>query len=156
MTAGGTVDGGFVRELDSGGESGDVGSIDVGGDICGGLDRVITGDVDRADEGVEVACRNIVGIVPIDHTTGPLNGALGTSLDACRPDTDARIRSQLRLEYEEGEEVAPDLNTSGGGRVTDNPGRIDGVGLLQGTNYASVDQPCQGIGLPVDLSRKWI
>lgn len=46
MTAGGTVDGGLVRELDSGGESSGVGSIDVGGDICRGLDGVITGDID--------------------------------------------------------------------------------------------------------------
>lgn len=77
-----------------------------------------------------MACRNIVGIVPIDHTPGPLNGTLWTSLDACRPDTD--------------------LNASRSGRVTDNPSRIDSVGLLQGTDYGSVDQPCQGIGLPVD------
>lgn len=51
-------------------------------------------------------------------------------------------------------EVLPDLNARGSGRVEGDPIGVDGIGLFQGANYVSVDQPCQGIGLPVELNRR--
>ena len=103
VTGGCTVDGGLVRELDSRGESGGVGGIDIRGDVGRGLDGVIAGDIDRANEGVEVACCNVVGIVPIDHASSPLNGTRRGSLDASGPDTIAGIRMLVRSETRDAE-----------------------------------------------------
>jgi len=85
MATGSAVDGGFVRELDSGSEGGGVGGIDIGGDIRGRLDGVTAGDVDRTDEDVEVASGNVVGVVPVNHASSPLGGALGSSFNTSGP-----------------------------------------------------------------------
>ena len=42
---GGSIDSGLVREFNSGSEGGGVGGVDIGCDVGGRLDRVITGDV---------------------------------------------------------------------------------------------------------------
>lgn len=87
MTKGSTVDGSLVGKLDSRGGSGDVGGIDIRGDVSRWLDGIATSDVDRANEGVEVASGNVVGVVPIDHASSPLNGTRRGSLDTSRPYT---------------------------------------------------------------------
>lgn len=90
MATGSTVDGGLVRELNSRSESSGVRGVNVGGDISGRLDGVIAGDVDALNEGVEVASSDVVRVVPVDHTSSPLNGPLGGSLDTSGPHTDVR------------------------------------------------------------------
>lgn len=87
MTVRSTVDGGLVREFDSRGESSGIGGVDVRGNVGRGFDWVIASDVDRTDEGVEVASGYVVGVVPIDHTSSPINGTLGSPWDAGGPNT---------------------------------------------------------------------
>ena len=87
MASRSTVDGGFVGELDSGGKCGYVGGIDIRGDVGGRLGGVIASDIDRADEGVEVASGDVVGVVPIYHASSPLNGTWRGSLDTGGPYT---------------------------------------------------------------------
>jgi hypothetical protein len=87
VATGSTVDGGLVREFNPGCESSRVRGVNVGGNVRGRLDGVIAGDVNRVDEGVEVASGNVVGVVPVDHASGPLNGALRSSVDTCGPHT---------------------------------------------------------------------
>lgn len=87
MATDSAVDGGFVRERDSGSEGSGVGGIDIGGVIRGRLDGVTTGDVNRLDEGVEVASGNVVRVVPVNHASSPLNGTLRSSFDASGPHT---------------------------------------------------------------------
>jgi len=81
------VDGGLVRELNSGCEGSCVGGVNVGGNIRGRFHGVIAGDVDRLDEGVEVASRDVVGVVPVNHASSPLNGTLRSSVDTSGPHT---------------------------------------------------------------------
>lgn len=90
MVGGDTVDGSLIRELDSGGKGGCVGGIDIRRDVGGRFSGVIASDIDRADEGVEVASGNVIGVVPIDHASSPLNGAWRRSLDASGPYTSVR------------------------------------------------------------------
>jgi len=87
VTTGSAVDGGLVRELDSGCEGSCVGGVNVGGNTRGRFDGVIAGDVDRLDEDVEVASGNVVGVVPVDHASSPLNGTLRSSVDTSGPHT---------------------------------------------------------------------
>lgn len=87
MATDSAIDGGLVREFNSGSESRSVRGIDIRGDVRGGQDGVIAGDVNRLDEGVEVASRNVVGVVPVDHASGPINGTLRGSWDTSRPHT---------------------------------------------------------------------
>ena len=93
-----TVDGSLVRERNSGSESCGIGVIDIGGDVRGRLDGVIAGDVDRLDEGVKVASGDVVGVVPVDHASSPLNSTLRSSIDASGPHTGVRGRCQIRPE----------------------------------------------------------
>lgn len=155
MTNDGTVDGSLVREFDSRGGNSGIGGIDIRGDVGGRLDGIVACDVDRADKGVEVASGNVVGVVPIDHASSPLNSAWGSSLDTSRPYTGEGSKLSVWPEIRGGG-VVPDLNTSGSGWVKSNPIRVDGIGLLQCANDVSVDQPRQGVELPVDLNRKKI
>ena len=85
MARGGTVDGGLVRELNPGSESSCVGGVNIGGDIRGRFDGVIAGDVDPLDEGVKMASGDVVGVVPVDHASSPLNGTLGSSVNTGGP-----------------------------------------------------------------------
>lgn len=146
-----TVDGSLIREGNSGGEGCGIWVVDIGGDVRGRLDGVIAGDVDRLDEGVEVSSGNVVGVVPVDHASSPLNCALGSSIDTSGPHTRVGGRCQFRSKREREKGVLPDLNTSGGSWVKSNAIRVDGIGLLQGADRVSVDQPRQSIRLPVDL-----
>lgn len=95
MAAGSTVDGGLVRELNSGSESRGVGGVNIGGYIRGRLNGVIASDIDRLDEGIEVASGNVVGVVPVDHTSCPLNGALRGSWDTGGPYTSVGTRMSV-------------------------------------------------------------
>jgi hypothetical protein len=90
MTARSTADGGLVREFDSRGEGSDIGGVDVRSNVGRWFDGVIASDVDRTDEGVEVASGYVVGVVPIDHTPGPIDGTLGSSWDASGPNTSVK------------------------------------------------------------------
>ena len=87
VATGSAVDGGLVRELNSGCEGSCVGGVNVRGNIRGGFHGVIAGDVDRLDEGVEVASGNVVGVVPVDHASSPLNSTLRSSIDTSGPHT---------------------------------------------------------------------
>ena len=86
-TNGRTANGSLVGELDSWGESSGVGGINVRGDVGGRLDGVIACDIDRTDEGVEVASGNVVRVIPIDHASSPLDGARRGSRDTGGPYT---------------------------------------------------------------------
>lgn len=130
VVAGGPIDRGLIRKFDSRGGSGRVRGIDIGSDIVRRFNGVVAGDINRTYERVEMAGRNIVGIIPIDHAPRPLNGALRGSLDASGP--------------------YADLDPSGGRWVENHSVGIYGVRLLQGADYVPVNQPRQGIGLPVD------
>lgn len=90
MATGGTVDCGLVRKLDSGSEGSGVGGVNIGGNIRGRRGGVIAGDVDRLDEGIEVASGDVVGVVPIDHASSPLNSPLRSSFDTSGPHTVVR------------------------------------------------------------------
>lgn len=52
--------------------------------------------------------------------------------------------------------VVPDLNASGGGWIKSDSIRVDGIGLLQGSDYVAINQPGQSVRLPVDLNEKQI
>ena len=82
-----TVDGSLVRERNSGSESCGIGVVDIGGDVRGRFDRVVAGDIDRLDEGVEISSGNVVGVAPVDHSSSPLNGTLRSSIDTSGPHT---------------------------------------------------------------------
>lgn len=66
-----------VRVTDRVGEDGAV-------RVVGGL--VGTADADRLERVPEVAVGDVVGVVPVDQTTGPLNRALGRRGQTGRPD----------------------------------------------------------------------
>jgi hypothetical protein len=79
-----------------------LGGVNIGGNVRGRLDGVIAGDVDRVDEGVEVASGNVVGVVPVDHASSPLNGALRSSVDTGGPHTIVGARMSVCPEREAG------------------------------------------------------
>ena len=79
MATSSTVYGGLVRELNSRGKSSGVGGVNIRSNISGRLVGIVAGDVDRLDEGVEMTGGNVVGVVPVDHASGPLNSTLGRS-----------------------------------------------------------------------------
>lgn len=67
-------DRGLVSDVDLGRERGRVLAIDVRLRIGRVRLRVRAGNGDRGDERVEVACRLVIGIVPVDHAAGPFDG----------------------------------------------------------------------------------
>ena len=157
MARGGTVDGGLVRELNPGSESSCVGSVNIGGDIRGRFDGVIAGDVDPLDEGVEMASGDVIGVVPVDHASSPLNGTLGSSVNTGGPHAGVGVWVSVSFSARGKQKGAvPYLDTSGSAWVKSDSIRVDGIGPLQGANHVSINQPCQSIRLPVNLSNKWI
>ena len=97
---------------------------------------------------------NIVGVVPVDHTSSPSNGTLRASVDTSGPHTSVRVRCQFVPERGEEKKIPPDLNTSGSGWVKSHAIRVDSIGPLQGADRVSVNQPCQSFRLPVNLNDK--
>ena len=92
MATNSTVNCGLIRECNSGSESCGVGGVDIGGDVRGRLDGVVAGDVNRLDKSVEVAGGNIVRVVPVNHTSSPIDGTLGASIDTSRPHTGVGVQ----------------------------------------------------------------
>ena len=102
---GNAISGGLVREVDSRSESSGVGGIDIGGGIRGRVDGVIAGDIDRLDEDLEVAGGDVVGVVPVDHASRPVNDTLGTSIDTSGPHTGVGVKMSGSFKTRETEEI---------------------------------------------------
>jgi hypothetical protein len=89
-------------------------------------------DVHRLHGDVVVPGRLDVLVVPVDHTAGPVDGALGAVGQTTRPQRD--------------------LNTGRGLGVLELLGRlVEGVLAINGTADLTVDEPLDLVGRPVDL-----
>lgn len=129
----GTENGLVVGDLDvrfhSRGLGVEVGLVAV---VLGVLRRVVALDSDLADGGEVVAVVLDVLAVPVDHTTGPVDGALGVGGLSGGPERH--------------------LQTGGGlGELVLLGGLVVGVGLLQGALDGAVDNPVDLLGGPVDF-----
>ena len=81
------VDRRLVRDRDRGREGGRVLAVDVRDRVRRVRARVRALDLDGLDEHVEVTRRLVIGVVPVDDATSPLNSALARGVSAGRPDT---------------------------------------------------------------------
>lgn len=107
-------------------------------------------DVHARDEGVEVSSGEVVGVVPVDHATGPFNSALGLAGDAGGPETTrGNVRSRGGVKVRRGH--IPELDTGRGAGVVAHAVGADCIGGLELTNDISINEPCEDVGLPVDL-----
>lgn len=101
----------------------------AGSEARGGFVAV---DGDGLESGVEVAGLLDVGGVPVDLTTGPGNGSGGVA----------------------GEAAGPDGDLDAGGRLGEGPlvgGGVPVILAVDGAADLAVDEPCDGVGRPLDL-----
>lgn len=129
IRADGTVDSCGIREGDARIRR-RVRIVSVGRDVRSRRGGISTFNLDGRDERVKVASGFIISVIPVDHTTSPVDGSLRLTRNSCRPNTQ--------------------LYPSRGGWVVSYAIRADSVGFLDGADDLSVDGPRESVGLPVD------
>lgn len=100
----------------------------------------------------------VVRVVPVDEPAGPVDRALSGGVGACGPDTVVGVtevseqEKGKRVRWREGkDEDAPELHARGRGRVAAHAVVAGEIGPLERTDGLAVDEPRQGILLPVNL-----
>lgn len=113
---------------------GSLGGVDVRvvAGLLGARGGRVASDIDLADGSIVVALLLDVLAVPVNLTTGPVDGTLGVAGLAGGPERHLQARGGLGVLVAVGS-------------------RVPGVGLLQGALDLAVDDPLGLIGLPVDL-----
>lgn len=90
------ADGALVRERDARREFRYVRAVDIRRNIGCGRGRIRTFDGHALDDGPKVTRRGIIRVIPIDHTSSPLDRADCGGVDTCGPyaelDTAGRAR----------------------------------------------------------------
>ena len=98
----------------------------------GTIRSVVAFDVDLANRRVVVACFLDVFAVPVDFTTGPVNGSLGVAGLAGGPEGELHARGRL-------------------GKFITLSGLVPCRLLLQSALHITIDRPVDVVLLPVDL-----
>jgi len=109
-----------------------VGSIDV----RLGADRksaaISTLDGDRLDGSLEMSVGDLVRVVPVDHASGPVNGALTRGRNTCRPDTELDTRWCRRV-------LCAAVGTG-----------VGSGGTIKASDFFAVDEEFHSVLLPVN------
>lgn len=129
----GTENGRVISDGDVG-LHGSLGGVDVRvvAGLLGARGGSVASDIDLANSSVVVTLLLDVLAVPVNLTTGPVDGTLGVAGLAGGPERHLQARGGLGV-----------LEAVGSG--------VPGVGLLQGAHDGAVDDPLGLVGLPVDL-----